>query len=786
VNKVAKLASLLVAVLLLSVFGVVQLASAQATDATVDRDYVSNAPPADNSFVVTITDTGRDTSGAADEIGSANLEVKNLATGVSINVTSTETAVTSDIFTVTINVTSSASSAATASIQAADGDTIAVTYTPASGGSFTAATPAGVFVVTVDGVGPVIDAHSPSDDLKTKYGSQLFEAEVIDAGIGVGAGADEVKVNTEVWIAGAEFVPIVADLTGGSWRISRGNTFSTDRDVTWYIVARDDLGNESRSDSDADTAGDQDFTVTIDLTPPAIDSAITGDVADDSADPVVNDATADDRTSIRVVFDENLSGASINTDGSDFLILVGETQLVISGAAWYEDLPNTVYITVSADLAADDTPVVRVVREIQDEAENPWTTGEVTAADGIAPALTVTLTGTASSRPVTNDTFVVRVSVDEDSTNPTLSTGVVVFLDDDADEDLDGTQVVAAFATITDNKTWEWTFTFNSDGTQDGLYNVCVEISDGSNEATAGEGIAAGDCGGAGTAIEHDDALLFEVDNGISFDPAADVVPLSTDDTSSFINVGFVGEATEYDGDSHGTIVSLTATVGGDAVEVSTIDDITFTIAAPLGGYALGDVELVLTATDETGNAVTYEAITITIEERAFLSIPLRPGFNIISLPGNPVSSALNDVIPADHPINQVLTFVAGTGWLIAERGDDGNFAGTLGTIDSSRAYIVRTTSFEPLDVLIPRVGVGERVLPPTVELNDGWNLVPVIDFSGDLAAGDEIVGYFADIGIRTLSLSNLGRLEVNPGGDDAKVGTGYWVFSVGEDVLVP
>ena len=144
-------------------------------------------------------------------------------------------------------------------------------------------------------------------------------------------------------------------------------------------------------------------------------------------------------------------------------------------------------------------------------------------------------------------------------------------------------------------------------------------------------------------------------------------------------------------------------------------------------------------------------------------------------------------MIGASHPINQVLTYDPSVdgGWLIAERGDDGLFAGTLTTIDSNLAYIVRTTTFEALEVNVPRLSVGAQVLPPTVSLSDGWNLVPAVDLSGDLAAGGTLTGYFTGVGVKILTLDSLGRLGTLAGAD-ATVGTGYWVFSDGADVLVP
>ena len=239
-------------------------------------------------------------------------------------------------------------------------------------------------------------------------------------------------------------------------------------------------------------------------------------------------------------------------------------------------------------------------------------------------------------------------------------------------------------------------------------------------------------------------------------------------------------------GDSHGTITALSATIGGEAVGVSTLDDKVFTIGPPADGYEVGEYDVVVTATDETGNTKTFSKVTVEITERAAFTINLRPGYNLISLPGAPESADINDVIGADHSINQVLTyspFVEG-GWLSAERGDDGAFAGTLTTIDASTAYIVRTTSFEPLEVSIPRTTLG-NVLPPQTNLAVGWNLVPVIDLSSDLKSGDTIEDYFQGVGDAILTIGDSGRLTATEN-DDGMVGRGYWVYASRPAVLLP
>jgi hypothetical protein len=785
VKKVLKLSSLLVAVLLLSVLSGVQLVSAAVTDATLGQEFVSNAAPADNTFDITITDTDRDTDSGAgtDTIGASAIKIENITDSVSINVTTTaamETGV--GVFTVAITVTSSTSSASGFAIQADDGDQIQVTYTTAGSIAITALTALAATSITVDAAGPVIVNYSPADGTKTRFPDQIFQAEVSDAGIGLGATTAEVKGRVSIWVLGAELSPTVTDLTGGDWRATRGTTFSGDQTITWYVSAEDELGNTSRTDSDGDN--DPDLTIILDTTAPSIvedaadtDSlgnvliATTGDAPDTSTATTTISAT-DNRASIRVGFNEDLDGDSVNADGTDFLVLVGETQLTITGAAWYSHLPQHVFLTLGSDLDAADTPVVRVVREITDVAGTPKNTGEVTAIDGIAPALTVTVTGSNDS--LTNETLVVQVSADESSANPTATTGVTVREDSDDDGVADLDPGAPTFATVTDLRTWTWTYTFETDGTEDGVYNVYVSISD-----TAGNAVTHG----VATAVTSTDAVVFQVDSGIP-DPA--VTPTTSDNVETFVNVSYTGEASEYGGDTNSTISSLTATVDGESVTTNTIDNVTYTIAAPSGGYTEGDHTLITTATDVAGNEVEFTQ-TVTITARAAISIALRPGFNIISLPGNPASTAINDVIGVSHPINQVLTYDPGVdgGWLIAERGDDGLFAGTLTTIDSNLAYIVRTTTFEALEVNVPRLSVGAQVLPPTVSLSDGWNLVPAVDLSGDLAAGGTLTGYFTGVGVKILTLDSLGRLGTLAGAD-ATVGTGYWVFSDGADVLVP
>jgi len=785
VNTFAKLFSivggLVMLVALVAISGIYRVIplSVQTVEVTVDADYISNDTDAavTNHVTTTIADASRnDSTSVVDTIDADQLLINNL-NGGSINLTSTETGVNTGIFEVGFDVTS-ADSAGSATLAAVDGDQIQVTYTFATGGSTYADTP--LFnsdnVITVDALGPTFGNEGPDDASTSNSTTQVHTVDIADAGVGVGATAAAVRALTEFTIGGVAQLagPVAASADADfQWTASRTSSNNAEGDLTWTVTARDALGNLGTTTQ---------YKVTIDSVDPDLASAVTGDVADTSADPVVNDAATDSLTGIRLEFDDDLDGDTV--DAADFLVQIGTAALTISSASFYADLPTMVYLTLADSLAADAVPTVQIIGAINDSAANGANLGDtVTSADGIAPAVTVLLTGTATGEVVTNASLVVRVTADEDSTNPTISGGQLVVKKVNDDGSVLGATALTAdsFEATDDSRVWEWTFDFATDGTEDGLYNVQVSITDGTNSGTVGEATA-----------DADDAIIFEVDTSVP----APAITYSADDPNTFVNVGFGDEADEYgydaDEDSHNTISSLTATVDGDAVTVNSIDDVTFTIAAPSGGYTEAAHQLVLTAVDEAGNSVVFDGDdrVVTITARAEFTIALQPGFNLISLPGEPASSAINDVIPAAHPINQVLTYdpaVAG-GWLVAERGEDGLFAGTLTIIDDSKAYLVRTTTFEALNVLIPRVGAGEQVLPPTVSMKQGWNLVPVLDITGDLTVDPPTVGeYFAAESVsRVYKLDEFGKLVVAAADSDTVFGIGYWVYVTADTVLVP
>ena len=221
--------------------------------------------------------------------------------------------------------------------------------------------------------------------------------------------------------------------------------------------------------------------------------------------------------------------------------------------------------------------------------------------------------------------------------------------------------------------------------------------------------------------------------------PTVDEVTPSGDTESGtpFITIKF--DEDEYAGDTHKTVVVNSATltdeddnetvlVDDEVNLLSTSDNILFSYL-PESALDLGEYTISVIAEDDAGN-VMKEASThkFKVVARAPVSITLNLGWNLISLPAEPADSAVDAVINVDE-VSQVLTYdptVEG-GWLAAVR-VNGSFEGGLTNIGATKAYLVYTTSVDPLKVDIPGLAQGTQEFPPAIQLYAGWNMVPAFE----------------------------------------------------------
>ena len=291
---------------------------------------------------------------------------------------------------------------------------------------------------------------------------------------------------------------------------------------------------------------------------------------------------------------------------------------------------------------------------------------------------------------------------------------------------------------------------------------------------------------------------IFQVDHSapsVEVDPANDT---TVKDQSPFIRIVF--DEDEYPGDGYTAVTldkaMLTMPDGTDKDVISmfkagTADNIEFIWAA--SDLALGDYTLTLSATDAAGNTLEDAATMFTVAKRT-AEIDLRPGWNLISVPGSlePDKRAINDVF-VDGAIDIVLTYDARKrNWFRATRQGDGSLGQPgssleLSTVSSRTAYWIHSTGVvtQAVDLL----GASSQEPPVSIDLVAGWNLIPVRtpEVGSDPVDAD---AYLSGLSwTRAYGYNNTTQVfqSVLPDSDGTLAeNNGYWVYLSEAGVLVP
>ena len=732
-----------------------------------------------------------------------------------------------------------------------DGDTVTVSYLKSDGTSEDTDT------ITVDDVKPTISAIVPADGTITNVTNPSVSFEVTDTGAGMSAtdpgGAVTIRISPVGGAGGGNSTSTVSASTPAFQAIADGfrviyaisTSWFTEHSgagvadgaaFTWVIEATDKAGNKKTLDF-------SDLNLTIDVTKPQVSSASTGTGWNsDTALETTNSSTA-----VKVILSEDVDASTVAA--SDFTVAgVAPTAAVVGTTTGLKD---TVYLTVAAQ-APDAKPVVVVTGEVKDKAGNildtALATDTATATDGLKPTITVAVD---TALGVAADVVKVTVTTDE----KLAVGGLVMTIDGPAASTAvsptspsplvrEGTFTIAT-GTGTGNYGVSVQATDLGSQTANNLTKVTLEtvaaanISSNGLTLTLANGPIAdmdfdGDVDGdditsitiAGTATTtaptavnasartitlassvtgkavkvtyHYTTDTFQVDQSaptVTFDPAGGT---TREDQSPFIRLTF--DEDEYAGDTFKTVTltkaELTrpgATTAEDILSsFDSGDNIEFIWSA--SDLALGAYTLKVSATDTAGNKLTDSTATFTIAVRALISVALRPGWNLISLPGVPADTAIGSVITVAD-VDTVLAYdpTAAGGWLTAVRDSDGAFAGTLSTIDASSGYWVHTTTFAPIKVDIPGITAGAQALPPSWSLVAGWNLVPITSLDR-AATGFDADSYFTGLTwSRAYEYDNAGNsfTSILPNAtastvEDVMVGKGYWLFLDKAGTLVP
>ena len=394
---------------------------------------------------------------------------------------------------------------------------------------------------------------------------------------------------------------------------------------------------------------------------------------------------------------------------------------------------------------------------------------------------------------------------------------------------------------ISKDGTNEWTITVDKPSAT-GYFNVYIYADDRSSQNNRGsEGVNPneivtkffekdGD-------VNSDDAVFFEGDVQlpkpqvvVSGEDAGDTEPTVEFKRPLFIEVDFTepfsadcsagdklsnklectAESAEYAEDGFDAVTITRFELDGVDMtdDVKTTDNETFLVA--LDDVSIGDHELKIQATDVAGNELKdVLEIEFEVEERDPFTRRLNPGWNLVSLPGSPADSAIASVFGSDIEVRTVYTYnpVTPGGWQVAVRETlDDAWQGDLTDITAKSGYWVLSDAIQDLEVSIPRlaggaVGASTPVQPPVIPMYAGWNLIPVVDVTGDaldtkksinattyLNSLDDGLDLARVLGFNTITNEWFTVIDPSDASvtDNLQIGSAYWVFVRESASLVP
>ena len=588
---------------------------------------------------------------------------------------------------------------------------------------------------------------------------------------------------------------------------------------------------------------------------------IFDDISDLNPDTIESDDfLVDGHTVVRVYWYDDPDSGEAGWDNA-----AGTDTRFDRGNSAYRQIAKSVFLELEEDLLPDATPDVSVVPNgLEDAAGNEQDDDEKEADDWIAPAFTVQTI--SSPRETTRDNVLVgedekvtiTVTSDErlNTTKPLVDVNYVnapagcvdrngiVTRNRDSSARADcavSASGASLNSVITKDGTTEWTIVVDKPSAT-GYYNVYIYGDDRSGQNNRGsEGVApdkiAADFFEKDGDVNADDAVYFEGDVQlpkprvvVSGEHAGDTEPEVEQKRPLFIEIDFTStfsadcdpgdnlsdelncsaESAEYAEDSFDAVTITKFELDGvDMTDsVKTTDDETFLVA--LDDVSVGDHEITIQAMDVAGNELKDELdVEFSVDERDPFTRRLNPGWNLVSLPGEPSDSSISAIFTADIEVRTVYTYnpVIPGGWQVAVRETLSDaWQGDLTDITARNGYWVLSDAIQDLDVNIPRlaggaIGASTPIQPPVIPMYAGWNLIPVVDVTGDaldtdksidattyLNSLDDGLDLARVLGFNTITNEWFTVLDPDTSGasNSLRIGSGYWVFVRESASLVP
>lgn len=305
--------------------------------------------------------------------------------------------------------------------------------------------------------------------------------------------------------------------------------------------------------------------------------------------------------------------------------------------------------------------------------------------------------------------------------------------------------------------------------------------------------------------IEYRSPLFVEIDFTRNHWSAVDC---RGEDDNDNVMANCTNENSEYAEDNFDDVVITMFELDGvDLTDsVKTTDDQTFLVT--LENVSIGDHTAKIQAMDVAGNTLEdVLEIDFEVSDRDPFERRLNPGWNLVSLPGEPADSSIGSVFGPGVEVRTVYTYdpVVPGGWMVAVRETlDSDWQGDLTEISGSRGYWVLSDAIQDWEVSIPRLaggaaGTGTPIQPPVIPLYAGWNLIPVTDISGNGSGGDTVS---ANVYLQNLddgldlarvlgfdTIRNQWETVLDPDmqmNNTLTIGSAYWIFVREAASLVP
>ena len=619
-----------------------------------------------------------------------------------------------------------------------DSDTVTVTYADVNGTAQTK-------TIKVDLSKPTITGATPGKNSAVNTTVPQFKATASDVGSGFITTSLTTSLTMTLTPSGGSAAAVTFSAIGtggGSFDLIAvpATALAVTTGHSWKLVATDRVGN---------TATTGDLTFAVDNISPTLSSAQTGIGLKLTTGKTTDYEEFVSADWIKLTMSEKVDSATVaaldfSIAGSSPAEVLVVKKVKRIGASAETDRRDLVYLKASAKLDAAAKPKVTITGAISDPAGNTAPTGTATGAsatpsDSIKPTLTIKTDVTLGKN---KDKVVITVTSDEALTG-----------------DVPSIKVDSAGVATTKTGTNAWSATFTI-GSTSKVQSATVDASDSAGNAAAQKTakfqadvnaptlkfqnadatnkFEAGqtrdvDAATAGLQVEVEDVVFIPV-------TADDVTPdgYSAKDTHKKVTITTAKLDTL---DKLGGKVLSTVTLG--AADFQSTNSINFVYGA--ADLSIGFYKLSITMTDEALNkmaAATSREFQVVAQRKT--SIVLNPGWTLVSLPGRPQDRVISSVLTGTSA-GQVWSYNNDTQvWEYARLNTETSvWEGTLTQMVDGRAYFVRSTSFDPIKVLLERF--SPQRTPPQYNVQKGWNAVGYTPGGKETSAN--VASYLSSLG---------------------------------------